>query len=273
MKIIVSSLKDLASITIKNQLIKNYPFEKRDEYLKNECYSYKDILLITIDHELIFAEYIENAFKADMYIMASCHKSESNRPSLLVHTPGNWGEENLYGGAPYSLGVSNSDFIKKALIELDREKNEKNLLYDVSLEVTHHGPTTMNTPITFIELGSTKKEWNDEMGAHSVAISIMNALRDTTTYESVVGIGGTHYAPQFNKLVRTTEYSISHIIPKHALYDLTIDMFRAAFTRSMNTAKFAALDWKGLTSNQRKMIIKYCDKLKIAYKKVKDILH
>ncbi len=272
MKIIVTSKKDPASITIKEALLSNYEFREYKKHNNNKSYLFKDIRIIQIDTDLLYTEKYEQELEAELFIMASCHKSKSNYPSLLIHTSGNWTKENKFGGQKEKVCIANPNFIKNGLINLKKQKKELKLEYDVSLEVTHHGPTDIDIPSTFIELGSTKEEWTDKTAAKAIAYAIINSLENEKTYEPVIGVGGNHYANKFNKLLFNTKYSISHIIPKHAIDDLSFDTFKHAIDRSEPNPKICCIDWKGIKSAQRKKIIDYCNKLKIPYKKVKELI-
>lgn len=273
MKIIVTSTKDHASMTIKQELLNNYDFQEDKPYNNNKTYIFNNIQLITIDTELLYSDELNETFSPEQYIMASCHKAKSNRPSLLVHTPGNWTTDNEYGGMPQEVGIANPNFIKNTLIELQNQKDKNKLEYDVSLEVTHHGPTNLDAPTTFVELGSTQKEWQDNNAANAVSIAIMNALATNSTHQPVLGAGGNHYANRFNELLFRSKHTVSHIIPKHAIDDLTIDIFSHALARSSSKPMICCLDWKGMNSSQRKKIISYCDELNLPYKKVKELIN
>ena len=272
MKFIVTSTKDPASMTIRQELLNNYDFVEDADYKNSKTYLFKDIKLITTDTELLYADDLNKSFSPNLYVMASCHISKSNRPSLLAHTPGNWTKENEYGGMPKEVGIANPDFIKNTLIELHDKKEEKRLEYEVSLEVTHHGPTNLNAPTTFVELGSTKEHWEDKNAADAISIAIMNALKSESTYQPVLGVGGNHYANRFKDLLFRSEYSVSHIIPKHAIDELTLETFKHARNRSSPKSIVCCLDWKGMNSDQRKKIIFYCEEINLPYKKVKGLI-
>jgi len=46
--------------------------------------------------------------------------------------------------------------------------------YQVSYEVTHHGPTTLVHPSFFVEIGSTEKEWGDPVAGRAVAEAVLD---------------------------------------------------------------------------------------------------
>ena len=78
----------------------------------------------------------------------SRHSSASGKPTLSVHTPGNFGEARL-GGLPKIISVSPATAMSDALKALLRYKVEFCLDYEVSYECTHHGPS-LNVPVMFV---------------------------------------------------------------------------------------------------------------------------
>ena len=51
--------------------------------------------------------------------------------------------------------------MKSILMEMKRLAEQKGLKYDVTLEVTHHGPTELSVPSLYAEIGSTEIQWKD----------------------------------------------------------------------------------------------------------------
>ncbi|MHA1768913.1 MAG: D-aminoacyl-tRNA deacylase [Candidatus Thorarchaeota archaeon] len=254
MRVLVTSTKDLASQTIKGILVQEYGFEKTSEEFEGEpIYALGDsIKIITAREDMIHCGHLEQTFSPEVFIFCSRHRSESKKPALLVHSTGNLGSDASFGGAPHQLSVSAPPLVAAALKTLYRERNERNLdEFDVSLEVTHHGPTSMETPLVFIELGSSEEYWRHEEGARAVAAAIMESTTVPLTGEAVIGFGGTHYASKFNKLVLEKGYNIGHMAPKYAINTLTLDLVKQMITRSSCTVKTAILDWKGTNSENK----------------------
>ena len=108
--------------------------------------------------------------------------------------------------------------------------------YDVGTECTHHGPTDVGVPSLFVELGSAESEWDDPEGARAVARAILD-LREVAPERErqVVGFGGGHYVPRFERVVRETDWAVGHIGADWALDAMgAIDetVIRRAFERS-----------------------------------------
>ena len=269
--IIFSSL-DKASQTIFQQIIFNFNFEELNETFEgNKIYVNNNIRLITTNKPLIYSDHLD-LLKSDLLIFASRHKSDSGNPSLLVHCTGNWGNDAKFGGNPRELGNSVGSAIKIALMELQNQKEILELdRFDVSIEVSHHGPTQLITPLIFIELGSTPKDWGNKTGALAVANAIIKVAKSNKKFKNYIGIGGSHYAPKFTKLVinPNLNFTISHIIPKYMLDYINRDMISKSIDRSMEKIEKFVLDWKGMNSNQRQKIILLIESINYEYEKAK----
>ena len=162
LRVLVTSEKDTASQTIKAVLIEEYGFLPTGETFEDNPILAADesSILITTKRDMIFCDHLEDHFTAEAFIFCSRHRAESAKPSLLVHSTGNLGNEALFGGNPQSVSVSAPALVSRALHSLQREKEIRSLdEFDISLEVTHHGPTSMNTPLVFVELGVGPLGW------------------------------------------------------------------------------------------------------------------
>ena len=79
-------------------------------------------------------------------------------------------------------------------------------------------------------------------------------------YISVIGIGGPHYCPGFNKIQLNSNYAISHIIPQYVL-PLTENMLKQAEQKTTEQIKTVLIDWKGCgKSEQRQEILNIVEK-------------
>ena len=120
------------------------------------------------------------------------------------------------------------------------------------MECTHHGPYC-NKPISYIEIGSSKKEWQIKEAGEIIANIIMEVLigYKEENYRIALGIGGTHYCSNFNKIELNTDIAFAHICPKYQLERLDKEVLRQAIEKSK--ASFCLLDWKGLGKNKKKV--------------------
>lgn len=204
--------------------------------------------------------------KIDVIIVASRHKSASKLPTLCVHSTGNFNDAEL-GGNKNELSISHAIYIRKTLIELYKEKEEKRLNYDVTLEVTHHGPT-INFPIIFIEIGSSEEQWNDLKACKIVSNVIENLCKynPEEKFQVTIGIGGNHYASNFTKkLIEKENIAIGHIMPK---YNFNENMIQKMIEMTIPKPNFVLIDWNGLKGEQKRKAIEILERLKIRYEKI-----
>ncbi len=274
---ILGSQKDPAGLNIQSTLLKKYPFIKTEQSfsdlpiyrLDNGNDSQLEVTLAMSQSELLNLSDLDQNLPADLYIFISRHTSESNRPGLLLHPPGNWGENTTLGGEPYAIGVASPIIISQLLHALDdAQKNHHLDEYPVTMEVTHHGPTQNDAPIIFIEIGSTETQWSNPEPANTLAEAVYSVVTNSTGNTSkiipVLGIGGTHYCPRFNKLVRNTQYATGHIISKHHVDQLTLPLLKLAIERTVPPPQAIVLDWKGLNSKQRAIIADLVEQLPVS---------
>jgi D-aminoacyl-tRNA deacylase len=270
MPTIVVSKKDIAGMTILSQLLKHFDFTEDGTFEGNQKYRIKDVELITINEDLIRADHLDS-IETDLFIFGSRHRSESQHPSLLTHSTGNWSDEALFGGDPYELAIAPGFAIKEAYLELKTQKERLDIDFDVTLEVTHHGPTILSTPLVFIELGSNEIHWKNQAGAEAVARAIMRVAFSKNRYRTVIGFGGTHYCPNFNRLVLNTDIATSHIAPKYVLEKID-EMIEKAVARTMEKVELAVLDWKGMNSKQKSKVINKLESINLKYCKLTELL-
>jgi D-aminoacyl-tRNA deacylase len=254
LRTLVTSEQDIASMTIKDILLGNYGFSQTGDLFEgNPIFSNgKNAQLITTTRDMIHCDHLERFFNSEAFIFCSRHRAESEKPALLVHSTGNLSSEALFGGVPHQLSVSAPSLVSAALHSLFETRNKTKLNeFDVSLEVTHHGPTAMKTPLVFVELGSSEEYWTHQDGAKAVATAVMDCIDEPLSGTAAIGFGGTHYASKFNKIVLEKGYKIGHMAPKYAINDLTHDVLNQMITRSANPVVSAIIDWKGLNAENK----------------------
>lgn len=235
MPTIVVSKKDPASLLIGEYLIENY-FEKTDKSFGNyHVFKYGNVDLIIIDSEHIYADWLEERYPSDMYIVASRHSAESGIPCLTVHTTGNWGDA-LYGGQSRTLSYAPAQHMLSALKYLKEHAIDG---FSVSYEVTHHGPT-LNIPIMFVEVGSTLEQWEREDTAAVVAEAIIASLTPEDA-KTAIGIGGGHYAPRFSQIALKKGIAFGHMLPKYAFDFADEYMLRQAVEKTVPKPEYYAI--------------------------------
>jgi len=266
MKLIAISQVNEASRNIGKILIDKYKFKKAEGSGKLPIYKKDKLVLVKCAEDVLHLGYLAEYLRPELLVIASTHKSEAGINTLTCHSPGNWSSADL-GGEKKTLAVAPALYLKEALLELKKQK----LSYEVSLEVTHHGPTP-NIPVIFVEVGSSKKQWQDMKACEAAADTIYNILtkkiEKPKNIPVVVGFGGTHYAPGFTRKTLNNELIPGHICPKYQADKLDEEIILQAFERTIPKPDFAAIEWKGLVKAQRDKIIEILDKNKIKWKKV-----
>ena len=121
------------------------------------------------------------------------------------------------------------------------------------MEATHHGPF-LETPCLFIEVGSSKQEWDDDRACKVIAKTILesiNSFKQNENYKVAIGIGGPHYCPNFNQIQLDNQFAISHIIAEYAL-PINKEMIYQAISKTKEKVKYIIIDWKGLGKSEQR---------------------
>ncbi len=255
--------------------LKKLAFEGHNDNFLNE----NQIFLGLTIEPLIFLENFEVGganLKPDLIIFASRHTSKTARPAFLVHTTGNWSNNADFGGKPQDLSKT-SALLQKAGFESLRGQLEKFDIPDFSLdmEVTHHGPTTLDTPLIFMELGSSKQEWLIKEAGEVVANAIVNTVFKYLVFKKKkdqqvgLGFGGTHYAPNFNRLITNTNIALSFICPKYYIQELNEIFIKLMINNTLEDIDYFILDWKGTNSEDKKHLIPLLEKFDIPVRKTR----
>ncbi|WP_226481156.1 D-aminoacyl-tRNA deacylase [Natrinema amylolyticum] len=149
----------------------------------------------------------------DLLVFASRHSGDTGA-LLTGHFTGNFGPAE-FGGEPDALAEAAPNALARLLAAFDEYAPDG---YEIGMEGTHHGPTDVGRPSLFAELGSGDEQWDDPAGADAVARAILD-LRNTDPHRDrqVVGFGGNHYAPRFERIVRNTSWAVGHVAPDWAL--------------------------------------------------------
>ncbi len=181
-------------------------------------------LLVGFEEDVIHFDFLDEVLpRVSFYVVLSRHKASSAVKSLTVHHTGNPTKSADMGGRPKELSIANPVFSYLTLRNLSMLATGKLEDFEVVYEVTHHGPTNLLKPLTFVEIGSSENEWSYE-GAHEVVSeSIVNALRELkllTDCVPTVGFGGPHYAEGFTKRALRYRECYGHIISRYAIKEL-----------------------------------------------------
>lgn len=176
-------------------------------------------------------EGIAEAFSdPSMVVFASRHSGETG-PLLTAHFTGNFGPAE-FGGEDGELAAA-CPAAHKQLLEDFREHAPAG--YEVGMECTHHGPTSVGVPSLFAELGSDEAQWGDDAGARAVAQSILGLDGIAHREKQVVAFGGGHYVPRPTRIVTETPWAVGHIGADwclEAMGPLDSDVIEQAFEKS-----------------------------------------
>ena len=214
--------QDLPSFNMKKKLLERYDWKDLGSDGTNSYLSYGNMVLMTIDRMHVHAEDCDKAaedfgIKVEDMVVLSRHSSSSGKPTLTVHPIGNY-KGNEMGGKAETLVRAAPHIMTGALRRISQLNKDE--VYSVSFEVTHHGPF-VSVPTMYIEIGSDETHWGDETAAEVLVDSLLSA--EENDYPVVIGIGGGHYAPRFTDLILSSKVDMGHMIPNYQLQDSSDD--------------------------------------------------
>ncbi|MDE1853123.1 MAG: D-tyrosyl-tRNA(Tyr) deacylase [Thaumarchaeota archaeon] len=252
--VILASTSDLASRTLAEAL-EGQGFQSTGvKLLGQPVYQKGSFLLARFSDMIVFPPKLDEYFNPQAYIFLSRHSADSGIASLTAHTTGNFSEEAKFGGAGRELGRADPDLLKNYLVALWKHRGEVKE-YEITMEATHHGPTSLQKPVLFVELGSSEKYWGDKKAASVVAVSLMESLTERQIWTKIaVGFGGTHYSEKFTKMLVEGDFAFSFVAPKYVLGNIDDRMVGQMLQRSNAPVRYAVLDWKGLGPHKDKVV-------------------
>ncbi|MCS7103983.1 MAG: hypothetical protein NZ954_00265 [Thermofilaceae archaeon] len=216
-------MHDPAGVGVANELLKSLSYRLIEVPRAKTAYyiTELDAILAGFEDDVLYFEFLDEVCEVEFYIVLSRHSSEAGIRSLTVHHPGNPMREAKAGGKPLELSPSNPPLAKQLLLYL--VENSRSLPgFDVTYEVTHHGPSSLKKPVTFVEIGSSIQEWSLPASHKAVAEAVIQALSNPLppNIEPVVGVGGNHYAAAFTSRALSSNEAYGHIIANYALKSL-----------------------------------------------------
>lgn len=295
--LIITSTEDIASMNIRDKLLNsndyifkevgslwhNYPLfkvEKIADTEKNKLLEENEIYLGLTDTPLIYLNDLkleDSSIEPDLLIFASRHRSETERPAFLTHTTGNWADKADYGGDPRKLSKTSALLLKAGFLSLvEQTQLLDNSEFVVDIEVSHHGPTTLEKPLIFMELGSSEKEWIIDYAGKVMSSAVINTVikylefQNQREFKVGVGFGGMHYAPQFKKLLKDKDIAMSFICPKYNISYLDKNLVEQMLNNTYEKVDYFIVDWKGTNSADKKHIIPLLEEFDIPIKKSKE---
>ena len=201
------------------------------------CYGFEHLRMMYLPDGLLFEDHLDRRWQTvtgeivSEVVFPSRHVAASGQASLTLHPIGvphlPMLEQGRYGGHGGSAPPPSTRLATWWKMLLERTRENKDVEgFDVSLEVTHHGPT-LDVPCLFIEVGSTEATW----GHHGAAAVLAGIMKDGLLNEDenvwdptvhagqlvVVTLGGGHYAPRANQLAALEGVWLGHMLATYAL--------------------------------------------------------
>lgn len=181
-------------------------------------------LLVSFKEDVIHFDFLDKVLpNVSFYVILSRHKASSGIKSLTVHHTGNPTLSADMGGRPKELSIANPVFSYLTLRSLSELAASELKDFEVVYEVTHHGPTNLQKPLTFVEIGSSEVEWSYEKAHKVVGESVLSALRElkfSVNCTPAVGFGGPHYAEGFTRRALKYRECYGHIISRYAIREI-----------------------------------------------------
>jgi D-aminoacyl-tRNA deacylase len=197
--------------------------------------------------------------KENMVIFLSKHASKSKTPTLTSHSTGNFSDIVLLGGKPKEIGNTFPSF-QKVYMKKIYEKRQELFGYDLTIEATHHGPTSLVNPTLFIEIGSSETQWVNKTTASIVCKSVLESVKDIEKYIQNnnttigIGIGGNHYPQKYNELILFSNVAFGPIISKYNLAFINEQIMKQVKGKSIEKINHIYVDDKGLGKDKEKVI-------------------
>ena len=196
------------------------------------------------------------------FVFLSRHAARSGVPALTCHSTGNFGPAAL-GGRDGQVAVPYPE-MHGAYMRLLHEARAEFGGFEITIEATHHGPTDLERPSVFVEVGTTEAQWTDDALCASVAKIARRAAESVAGGAAggparppravcLGGLGGTHYPKKFTDAVVQGRYDLGTVVPRHALEFLDEKMLAHVLERNA-PVDAALVDAKGLGGHKARVL-------------------
>ena len=252
---IVASRQDVASMTMANYLINSRAFSRDTDTYFLQSKQYQSIKLHISNKSLLYLEDLDENYPDSIaFIFLSEHRSQKGIPTLTCHCTGNYGG-NQYGGNPRQLAIA-FPYLQKQYLRTVVTLRALIPGYEIVIESSHHGPTSLKKPVLFIEIGSTENQWTDRNSSALVCESLLKVIDNSlgSCEKVAIGLGGTHYPMKFNKLLLESEYGLAAVAAKHNLESIDKNMLDQMITKSLEKVTHIIVDWKGLGREKNRIM-------------------
>jgi D-aminoacyl-tRNA deacylase len=104
----------------------------------------------------------------------------------------------------------------------------------------------------FIEIGSQMKYWKEPIAGALIADALIAGIRGLGTSKppAIIGIGGLHTCPSFNKIAMRKQAMPGHVCPSYMLENLTPALVQQMVEKTRPAPTAIVLDWKGLKQSK-----------------------
>jgi D-aminoacyl-tRNA deacylase len=231
----------------------------KEDFASYDSYTFKNMeLYVSHGKSLLHLDNLDEIFPdSNAFIFLSRHSSKSGIPTLTCHFTGNFSDNNQYGGHPRELGICHPSLQKQFIKDITYRQHSAPD-YEITIEATHHGPTSLKKPLLFIEIGSTEKQWADRQAASFVCDSLIPILTgkisETRCRTVGIGLGGTHYPRKFNEVLLETEFGLATVVPRHNLNWIDESMIDQMLSKSFEKVTHWIVDRKGLGRERNRIL-------------------
>jgi len=256
--LIAVNSKDIASTNQADALRLLDEWTVAESFEGHPTYCFQHARMVYLPDGLLFEDDLDKRWErhsnepVSEVIFPSRHVAASGQASLTLHPIGvphlPLDEVGQYGGRGGHAPPPSSRLAPWwKLLHAHAATDSSVSQFDLSLEVTHHGPF-LESPCLFIEVGSTEATWGHE-GAANVLAKVMreglftNDSRGAWDAERhagelvVVTLGGGHYAPRANLLGQLEGVWLGHMLATYALpFEQTEQGVGGAWKQAMDAA-------------------------------------
>ncbi len=267
--VFVATTAETASLGIAKAILACGKFHSVHGDFPYEVYQYKDCYLIIEDQTLAGDPELdwEQHFTCETFVILYRHSGRAGKKRLTVHPLGNVTDAPLAGN-PLAVAAVHPLYLRHMLLMLQKTVKEQHSDYLVNYEVTHHGPTTLKTPVFFVEAGDGEDQWKDET-AHQLISSAVHCFIESpvATVPCAIGFGGDHYGERFER--RTNELAFGHMIPERNFEHLNEQLLNDLVNKTVPKVDVVVWDKKKQgTQEQRDFVLGYFERKKIEVRKI-----
>jgi D-aminoacyl-tRNA deacylase len=272
----------------------------------HQAFCLKDVRLWFLPDRILWEDHLDDRWETSTgevvreVLFPSRHSAVSGRPSLTLHPIGipqvKIDEEIPYGGKAGCAVPPNpriSEWWKLFNQEITKYPSLEH--FELTLEVTHHGPF-LHAPSMFIEIGSTSETWGNLDAADFLSNIIIEGLGlrgshqigvwDESTARQdlvVMTLGGGHYAPRANHVGLLPRVRIGHMLATYSLPFGTLEHPDEQWKVSLHSAYMATkqafpngtivcmIEKKAFKGWQRDLLKQYCEEMNLPIFQRKDV--